>query len=89
MKLVFLRSALKFLKNCEFNLQVKIKKEIDKIAKTPESNKILQGALYPIRVHQFFFQRTQYRIAYYIKDNVIIILIGTRENFYEELKRKL
>ncbi len=42
--------------------------------------------------YDVFYKGTNYEIAYYLAENddgeiVVVILAGTRENFYEDLKR--
>ncbi|MGQ5709663.1 type II toxin-antitoxin system RelE/ParE family toxin [Lactobacillus sp. PSON] len=62
------------------------------IAINPYSGKPKEGDLATIYTKKIWYQKTQYRIGYKIKDDniiVIILLVGTRENFYEELKRLL
>ena len=88
MEIRFLRAARKFIQNCDDGLYLKIKKEIDALQKDPHRNPPLKGTLKSFRSHHFYFRRTQYRIAYRIEKDVIVILIASRENFYEELERK-
>ena len=89
MSIRFLRAAHKFIQRCDQSLYVKLKKEIDILMKDPHTNAPLKGALRSIRTHHFYFKRTQYRIAYRIEDDVVVILIASRENLYEELERKI
>ena len=65
----------------------RIQKEIDTLLKDPYNNPPLKGTLKHIRSHHFYFQRNQFRIAYSIEDDVIVVLIASRENFYEKLER--
>jgi mRNA-degrading endonuclease RelE of RelBE toxin-antitoxin system len=40
--------------------------------------------------HKLYYHKTNYEIAYRIYEDeglIVIILVGTRENFYDELKR--
>jgi len=43
--------------------------------------------------YDIYYNKTNYEIAYTVKDidgeTVLIVLAGTRENFYRELKRYL
>lgn len=87
MEIIFLRKAHKFIQKCNYTLYLKIKKEIEKIKIDPNQNTTLKGALFPIRSHHFFFKKYEYRIAYRIEDNIIVIMIATQENFYEKIKR--
>lgn len=62
------------------------------IAIDPYSGDPKEGNLATIYTKKLWYQRTQYRVGYTIKEDgtiIIILLIGTRENFYEELRRLL
>lgn len=63
----------------------------DEIAADPyEAGDHEVGDLHAFYAYKFHYQKSQYRIAYTIDDNgdlVIIVLVGTRENFYDVLKR--
>ncbi len=85
MEIVFRNKAQKFIKKCEFSLYKKIKLEMDKIKKDPLQSPKLKGDLSPIRSHHFHHKRSEYRIAYVVENNIIIILIASREGFYEKL----
>ncbi len=89
MEIRFLRAAYKFLQKCDYALYLKIEREAEKIGKDPYLNKPLTGKLKPIRTHHFFFKRSAYRIAYKIEKDIIVIMIATRENFYEKLEQRL
>ncbi len=50
------------------------------------------GDLRGVYVHGFYYNKTEYRIAYLIKVNddgtlTTIILLGEHENFYDDLKK--
>ena len=53
------------------------------------SSEHLQGM--GVVVHDIFYNKTNYELAYTIEnidgEMVIIVMAGTRENFYNELKR--
>ena len=85
MEIVFLRQAHRFIKKADKPLKEKIKEEVLKIEFDPKIGEQLNGKLKHLRSHHFRFIRTQYRIAYMIKNNVIVVAIGTRENFYRDL----
>lgn len=61
------------------------------IALEPESGTMKQGNLHDLYTQSFTYQKTNYRVAYTIKDDtlIIVILIGSHENFYKELRRKI
>lgn len=86
MKIIFLRQPYKFIKRADKNLQHKIEGEVLKIKKNPSIGEQLKGKLKGIRSHHFAFVKVNYRIAYNIVDNLIIISIATRENFYRDLQ---
>lgn len=85
MEIVFLRQPYRFIKKADKKLKAKIKEEVLNISNNPKIGAQLSGKLKNLRSHHFRFIRTQYRIAYTIKNNLLIIVIGTRENFYRDL----
>ena len=74
-----------------------VKKEIIKlcekyIAKYPFDTEKLQKPLNECRSFHFKINNIYYRIAYRIVENdkrIDVILVGTRENFYQRLRRVL
>lgn len=73
-------------------LKEKIKEESRKIAASPYSAKHLSPPLTGIFSHTFHYKNLEYRIAYRVNENkhlVEIVLVKSRENFYEVLKRML
>lgn len=85
MEIVFLRQAHRFIKKADKPLKEKIREEVLRIGENPKVGESLTGKLKNLRSHHFSFVRTQYRIAYEVKNNLIIVAIGTRENFYRDL----
>ena len=85
MKVVFLRQPYKFIRSVNKGLRSKIKAEVLEIQKNPYSSGKLKGKLKDIYSRRFGFKGVAYRIAYKIVDNVIVIAISTRENFYRNL----
>lgn len=70
----------------------KYRELIETIQRNPLAGTQNKGDLARIYTIDFRYQRTVYELAYMIDheaDNrmLIIILVGTRENFYQELKR--
>ena len=61
----------------------------DEIAVNPHSGEQKTGDLSGIWAMGFKYAGTTYRVAYEIKDNTVIpvLLCGTHENFYEQLKK--
>ena len=86
MEVIFLRQAHKFIRKADKPLRNKIKEEVLKIKDNPKIGKLLSGKQFKkVRRHKFIFHKTNYRIAYQVKNNLIIISIATRENFYRDL----
>jgi len=91
-KLTILPAAAHFLKKIkEKPLKLEFQKTIDNIIQNPYGGEPKTGDLSGIYCYDFFYNKTNYEIAYtIIEDNnktVVIILAGTRENFYNQLKR--
>ncbi len=76
--------AVKFIKKADKVLKEKLKQELRSLSKDPFQNTKLAAPLSPLRSHHFTHQKTQYRMAYLVENNVIIILISIRENFYKK-----
>lgn len=91
-KLELLSRAKRYLKslNKQHELLSKIKDNLNLIQKNPFIGERNKGDLKNTYSVDFRYQKTTYEIAYYIKEEtnlVLIILIGTRENFYDILKQ--
>ena len=57
---------------------------------SPYIGKMRKGDLSTIYGFDVFYHKTNYEISYQVyskKQIIVIILIGTRENFYQELKK--
>ena len=83
-------SAHKYFKKFNDTLKCKVKEEAIKIASNPYAHEELHEPLKGIRSYHFSFEGGQYRIAYLINEStrsIEIILVKTRENFYERLSR--
>jgi mRNA interferase RelE/StbE len=86
------KSIIKEIKKLGKPVAQKVKKAIGDIAENPYLGESLKGDLEDIRKWVIKDQGIQYRIAYEIHEDrveVKIIRVGTRENFYEELKRRI
>jgi Txe/YoeB family toxin of Txe-Axe toxin-antitoxin module len=81
-----LRQPFKFIKKAKVPLKAKIIEQLKRISADPKLGKALSGNLKLVRSHKFTSVGVQYRIAYQIKDHVIVILIASRENFYQDLR---
>jgi len=91
-KLVILPPAARYLKKLkEKALKDKFQAAIDQILRDPYFGEPKTADLRGIYCCDIFHHKTNYELAYTIVEEdgktVVVILAGTRENFYEELKR--
>jgi len=91
-KLVILPPAARYLKKIkEKPLMAAFQKAVDEILKDPHIGNPKTGDLFGVYSYDIYYSKTNYELAYtIIEDNnetVVVILAGTRENFYTELKR--
>ena len=93
-------AAAKYFKKLKDKKLIKLFKEaIDKIILNPFISPEKVGDLKGIRCYDIYYSKTNYELAYTIEFSesdgteepqmIIVILAGTRENFYDELKRYL
>lgn len=83
-------SALGRYKKLDASLQERINEEVGKLLENPYQSEELKGPLKGIRSYHFTHRKTQYRIAYQIiedKKHVDIVLVKSREGFYQMLRR--
>jgi mRNA-degrading endonuclease RelE of RelBE toxin-antitoxin system len=88
----FLPPAAKFLKKLkDKRLKSLYKEAIDRICEDHTVGEAKSGDLSGIYGYDIFYNKTNYELAYrveYVENKIIIVIMaGTRENFYEELKR--
>jgi len=91
-EVVILNSAAKQLRNFDKPIKNKIITTLEKIAENPFVGERLKGNLTAIYSYHLKIASVEYRIAYQIREQEIIVVImkiGTRENFYEELKKRV
>ncbi|SFU46528.1 MULTISPECIES: type II toxin-antitoxin system RelE/ParE family toxin [Butyrivibrio] len=73
------------------NLKELFKEAFDEIKADPTVGEEKHGDLEGILSYGFRYNRTEYRVAYtveYVNDElVVVILAGTHENFYREVKK--
>ncbi len=87
--------AEKYFRKLKDNALKKLFKEaIINIRKNPQIGQAKSGDLRGIYCLDIYYKRTNYELAYRITtlENghmVVVIMAGTRENFYQELKRYL
>jgi mRNA-degrading endonuclease RelE of RelBE toxin-antitoxin system len=91
-KLIILPAAARFLKKIkEKPLRDMFQQAIDTILIKPDLGEAKSGDLAGIYCCDIYYNKTNYELAYTLiekpTETVVIILAGTRQNFYEELKR--
>lgn len=91
-KVIFLPPAARFLKKLKDKQLMSLFREaIDRIAADHTIGEMKSGDLAGLYGYDIYYNRTNYEIAYrveYVNGKVIVIIMaGTRENFYDELKR--
>lgn len=91
-ELRILPPAAKYIKKIKDKKLVELyKKALQAIRENPEIGEKKKGDLTGVLGYDIFYNKTNYEIAYTIEENngkiVIVILAGTRENFYEQLKK--
>lgn len=88
----FAGAAEKYLKKIkEKGLRKAFQDSIVEISNDPYIGELKTGDLAGIYCYDVYYNKTNYEIAYRIYEEdgqmIVIILAGTRENFYNELKR--
>ncbi len=88
----FLPPAAKFIKKLkDKKLKLLYQEAIDKIKEDHTVGEAKSGDLSSIFGYDIFYNKTNYELAYrveYVENKIIIVIMaGTRENFYNELKR--
>ena len=90
-KLVYSPTAVKYIKKIRNkSLKAELKKALDDISNDPYIGEAKMGDLQGIFGYDVYYDSVNYEIAYTVKEReilVTIIMVGTRENFYNELKR--
>jgi mRNA-degrading endonuclease RelE of RelBE toxin-antitoxin system len=87
------RTADKAQKKLDKPLRLMIRDALNKIATFPaRQGEKLSSPLTDVYSHHICYQGREYRIAYQIfpdTESVVILLIGSHENFYKKLKNLL
>lgn len=91
-EILFSPAAERFFKKLkEKPLKATYKKALQKISINPYIGQPKRGDLFGIYGFDVRYKGINYEIAYTINEvnskKVVVLLAGTRENFYEELKR--
>lgn len=92
LKLIVLPPAARFIKKLkEKPLKNLFQKTVDKILIDPYIGEAKSGDLAGIYCCDIYYNKTNYELAYTLvekpTETIVIVLAGTHENFYEELKR--
>jgi len=85
-------AARNFIKKIkDRNFKQELQTAIRVIAQNPYKGQVKTGDLAGIYCYDVFYNKTNYEIAYRIYEEkgklIVVLLAGTRENFYQELKR--
>lgn len=84
-------AAAKYIKkNKNQELKAELKKALCSIAENPLVGEAKMGDLQGIFGYDVYYDSVNYEIAYIVLEKeviITIIMVGTRENFYKELKR--
>ena len=88
----FLPPAAKFLKKLkDKKLKALYQEAIDKIREDHTIGEAKVGDLSGIYSYDIYYNKTNYELAYRVvcvdQKIIIVIMAGTRENFYDELKK--
>ena len=88
----YMSPAVKYIKKIkDKQLKKKFKEAIERIAEDYTIGEAKIGDLAGIYCYDVYYNKTNYEIAYTVEihDNeiVVVIMAGTRENFYDELKK--
>ena len=91
-ELLVLHSAARQLKKYDKPIRSKLMAILEKIVVDPFCGDLLKGDLATIYSYHAKITGVEYRVAYQIKEQeivVVILQIGTREKFYQQLKKNL
>lgn len=88
----FLPPAAKFLKKLkDKRLKGLYREAIDKIREDPMVGEAKVGDLSGVYGYDIYYNKTNYELVYtveYVEDQIVVVIMaGTRENFYDELKK--
>lgn len=91
-ELIILHSAAQYLKKLDRPLKLKVIQLLEEIARNPLQGQKLTGDLKAVFSQHFRDNGVEYRVAYLFHETegrIIVILVGTRENFYLELRKRM
>lgn len=90
MKIIQSRSFQRKVKKFTKREKKKLDEEIRKIVDNPSIGSEKKGDLHGVFVYKFKIQTNQYLLAYrFFGENLELIIIGTHENYYKDLKSYL
>lgn len=90
MVLLFKLPFRKFVRKQSRPFQLAIEDEVENILNEPDIGEAKKGDLSGFKVHKFNFKGYQFLIAYLSeKNNIILYMIGSHEDFYLKMKRYL
>lgn len=85
-------TAKKDIKTLPRQVQKEFAKHLDILALKPDAGERLKGILRDYWKYAFSIRSTSYRIVYQVskkKTIVLVVMVGSRENFYDRLKKRL
>ena len=92
-ELIIPNSVKKDIRKLPRQLQKKVANEyLISIKSDPHQGEFLRGKFRGLRKYSLSFKGAEYRIVYKISEatkSVILIMVGSRENFYERLGRRI
>lgn len=88
----FLPPAAKYIKKLkDKKLKTLYQEAVDKIREDHAAGEAKTGDLSGVYEYDFYYNKANYELAYtveYLEDKVIVVILaGTRENFYDQLKQ--
>lgn len=88
----FLPPEAKFIKKLkDEKLKILYQKAVDKIREDHTVGEAKTGDLTGVYGYDIYYNKTNYELVYtveYLEDKVIVVIMaGTRENFYDQLKQ--
>ncbi|MCI9164149.1 MAG: type II toxin-antitoxin system RelE/ParE family toxin [Lachnospiraceae bacterium] len=88
----FLPPAAKFIKKLkDKKLKMLYQEAVDKIKEDHTVGEVKTGDLSGVFGYDIYYNKINYELAYtveYLEDKVIVVIMaGTRENFYDQLKQ--
>lgn len=90
MKIIQSRSFERKVKKFSKQEKNELDKQILKIAENPSVGIEKKGDLRGVYIHKFKIRSTQYLLSYrLIRDDLELIMIGSHENYYRDLKNYL